>query len=176
MNEQLAAIRARREAVTPGGASRIKPDTLAYFRSTVVPAIRNYDGTMPQHLQAGANTIMALCEAFEELAAAPADIDTLLAEVERLDRVLTGQREYWFNEYRKAEAERDALATGREIQAALIDTLTTQRDALAAQLQQAQDDAAYLRSYVHALESYVPEASRRVAAGEARAQLQQQGA
>lgn len=50
-------------------AELIKPETIEYFRTVVVPAIRNYDGTMPQHLQAGANTILALCEAFEEQSA-----------------------------------------------------------------------------------------------------------
>lgn len=45
---------------------QFKPETIEYIRTTVAPAIRNYDGTMPQHLQAGANAILALCEAFEE--------------------------------------------------------------------------------------------------------------
>jgi len=32
-------------------------------------------------------------------------IKELLKEVDRLDIVLTRQRDYWFNEYKKAEAE-----------------------------------------------------------------------
>ena len=114
MNEQLAAIKARRDAITPGvwilSAQHTMTAIDTKHTAVAVSGDEQYAGTRPAtHKQ----TRLA-----DFVDAAPTDIDTLLAEV-------TAQ----------------AL------------------------------DLAWLRSYVNALEIYVPEASRRVAAGEAQAQL-----
>ena len=109
MNEQLAAIKARRDAALP-----VNPHTMAASSTRSIPTLfvaEQYPNTEAMYKA----TRLA-----EFVNAAPADIDTLLAEV-------TAQE--W--------------------------------------------DLAGLRYYVNALEIYVPEASRRVAAGEAQAQLEQ---
>ena len=103
MNEQLAAIKARREAATPGVWETVRANNdVRIWRDGCIIAI--LPDTMPYYTTAGNTDADA---AF--IAAAPADIDTLLAHVA---------------------------------------ALTAERDALAQQLQQAQDAAKRQAAYI----------------------------
>lgn len=104
--------------------------------------------------------------------------DTLLAEVERLtgerdnlrrslESLTPGGSEFYDSPNNCIEwVQRRLESVMQQVKA---------RKAAEAEVDAQATDLAYLRRYVHALERYVPEAARRVAAGEARAALEQQG-
>ena len=151
MNEQLAAIKARREAITLDGWTSGWVDREMESGATCAWA----EG--PDHIDDdwdSATKLAAKDAAF--IAAAPADIDTLLAEVERLtvalhddaatklgDAVLEASR--LRREVAALTAERDERSLVAEqlsmvlhIRDTQLAALTAERDALAQQLQQAQ--------------------------------------
>ena len=138
MNEQLAAIKARREAVTPGVWNEVFSAVFVEGEQVVVTRLGE---------QGEADAAF--------IAAAPADIDTLLAEVERLTGERNGLAEMFTaqlakcyrleNEVAALTAERDERSLVAEqlsmvlhIRDTQLAALTAERDALAQQLQQAQ--------------------------------------
>ena len=122
MNEQLAAIRARREAVTPGvwWVDKLQWQCVVSAPNRVIASTHPYSVVHDDEPNA----------AF--IAAAPADIDTLLAEVERLTVALHDDAAT-----KLGDAVLEASRLRREVAA-----LTAERDALAQQLQQAQTQLA----------------------------------
>ena len=125
MNEQLAAIKARREAITPGEWTAME---FAQGYGFVTPADND-----KLHVIFHTDEICDANAAF--IAAAAADIDTLLAMVERL----TGERDalnMWCDEWKRRADE-------------LAGELAAERDA-------AKRHAAYIASCVDECGSYRP--------------------
>ena len=134
MNEQLAEIRTRRAAITPGVWT-------AYRRHMVGFPADEY-----VHVECGGELIADCGESTVEqahadaafIAAAPGDIDTLLAMVERLQQLQSGAR-------KDIEYLQHDGATWKglfEDMRQKCDTARAERDALAAQLAQAQRELA----------------------------------
>ena len=133
MNEQLATIRARREAVTPGVWSvRVFPEQIhgSTFDS---PSVWSGETFV---CDCGTGTGTAADAAF--IAAAPGDVDTLLTLVERLQQLQSGAR-------KDIEYLQHDGATWKglfEDMRQKCDTARAERDALTAQLAQAQRELA----------------------------------
>jgi ABC-type transporter Mla subunit MlaD len=132
MND-IAAIKARREAITLDGWTSGWVDREMESGATCAWA----EG--PDHIDDdwdSATKLAAKDAAF--IAAAPADIDTLLAEVERLTVALHDDA---------AQKLGDAMLEASRLRTHVA-ALTAERDALAQQLQQAQDAAKRQAAYI----------------------------
>lgn len=144
--EQLQAIKARREAITPGvwGTVRANND-VRIWRDDCIVAI--FPDNMPYYTTAH----NAYADA-EFCAAAPTDIDALLAEVAWLTaevarlyeagKDMQEQRDGWQEEAEKARAERNYWRTQTDDANSRYRFVTAERDALAAQLREARSSAA----------------------------------